>query len=493
MTKDKKRKRNLLLMISALVILFGIMLFVKIQNNEGESEKIVENEHKKITELSTEQITSVSYKYFDGEMINYQKLGNLWMNKDDSDFPLSNSAFENQFIGSFLTLTTDKKIEDSSSDPSLYGFDDPTMILEIGSVDGEVYKYIVGDYNPSIGDYYFQIQGDDSVYMITGDLMYICRDDIYDYATVGTFPQYSVSNLDYLEFDNEGTKLKLLYKEDGYETNFTGQEVSWFFSDPFLRPRPCEDSRMGTFASDVISVFAYTKTCRYNATDEELKEYGLIDSETSYTIHYNEEQENGSVLKCSTTVVIGNADESGNYYYTREITRKGLSVESSRVVSLVDKYVQESIIGLDPLDYIYLNEYFVNITDILNSKMVFNSPDKEYTFEYSKESEAEDAADIYKVDGKVIDEDIFEDFYYHITRLWPERIVYDKSLLEKAGDVLYSIKAYRNSDDYFGDTYVEFLEYDTTYYLVKLNGVADTLINIKDVKALFEELDGLVN
>jgi len=483
MTKNERRKKkNLIFMgIAAVVLIAALLLLNSLKDKDNEV--VAKESSFNITNLKAGELSYVSYKYKGKETLNYEFTNSKWVNPDDDNFPLSSNAFGSQFVNVFVTLKTDKVVENPDKDLSKYGMDDPYLILEVTSVKDDSKKtYTIGDYNPSIGKYYMQISGDDNLYMISDDLLFICREDMYDYASVDSFPGYSLNTLDYLEFANKGVKQKLEYHKDGAEEDFIGY-TKWFFAEPFSRIRPCEDSRMETFVTDVVSLFGYTKTSNYNASDEELEEYGLKNSETYYTIHYTEENADGTKTSCSTRVVIGKATSDGNSYYTREIKTKGLAVESSRVVRLVDKFFNESVTGLDPLKYIYLNVFYVKLDDILNTSMVVTTKDKEYKIEYKGEAQ-------YYINDKKIEESPFEDFYYHLIKVSPERILYDKSLV-KDGEVVYKITANRNKDDYFKTTTIEYVKYDSTYYLARLNGVADTLVNMKDIDAVMTELQGL--
>ncbi len=483
-TMAKKRRNNLVFSISIVVILVALLIVVKITGKEDDIE--TEDYSYKICDISAGQFMTVTYEYSDGTKASYKKEVNTWKNADDSEFPLSSSAFENQFVTTFSGFTSSKKITEYDGDKSKFGFDEPFITVTITTKENKTLKYYLGSYNPSIGEYYLMIDGDDSIYTISTDFEFICRKDIYDYATVDTFPKYNSSTLDYLEFKSGDISVQVLYRPDGLEEDFIGN-TTWYIASPFGRIRPCEDSRMDTLADEIMEGLVYSKTVNYKATKEELSDYGLSTPVGSYSIHYTYKDENGNESPAIKTVYIGNKSEDSGYY-SREVLTIGLSKEESKVVRLVDDFTAESIMGIDPLDYIYMNVAYVLLDDIKDSSIVFSTADKEYKIEYNDVVEGEKTKEVYKLNGEVIDTTSFKDFYYNFTSLRPERVIHDAASI-KDGDLVYKIVAHRIKDDYFGEMTLEFRVYDNTYYQVTLNDVTDILVNRRHADNLFKEIE----
>ncbi len=484
-TMAKKRRNNMIFAFSVIIILVALLIVVKITSKE-EEDIVTEDVSYKICSITTNQFSKVTYEYSDGAVVNYVKEANAWKNADDEKFPLSSSAFENQFVSVFAEFTSNKKITEYE-DKSIFGLDKPLITVTITANNGGVVKYYLGSYNASIDEYYLMIDGDDSIYTISTDFQYICRKDIYDYATVDSFPKYNINTLDYLEFKGGNISVQLLYRPDGLEEDFIGS-TTWYIASPFGRIRPCEDSRMDTLADEIIAGLVYSKTVNYKATKQDLEDYGLATPVGSYSIHFTYTDENGNESPAIKTVYIGKQDTDTTGYFSREVLIIGLAKEESNVVRMVDKFTAESIMGIDPLDYIYMNVAYVLLDDIKDSNITFSTTDKEYKFEYNDVVVEDKTKEVYKLNGDILDTTSFKDFYYNFTSLRPERVISDKTKI-KDGEVVYKIIANRTKDDYFGKMTLEFRVYDNTYYQVTLNEVTDILVNKRHVDNLFKEIE----
>ncbi len=484
---QKKKRNNMIIMMSAIVVLVVILVVIKLSTAKEEEIK-TEDVSYALTTLKSNQISKVTYDYKEGLHASYILKDRTWYNADDEEFPLSSTGFENQFVASFVALESTRRITEYEGGLDTFGLDDPYLTLTITGNDDSVTTYKVGNRNPSIDEYYLMINDDENnIYLVSKNLEYICRKDIYDYASVDSFPTYSLSKLDYLQFESGSNVSKLLYREEGLEEDISGYIWKWFFDKPFGRKLPCEASKMDTMIDDVLATFEYRKTVNYKATKEDIASYGLENPKGSYNIYFNEEDENGNILNCSITVYIGNMSEKESGYYTREVRRVGLTQQISNVVRVVSSTVGEEILGVNPLDYICSNVFFLVIDDIKNSDIVFTTAEEKVTLSYKSEGEGNNLKDTYLIDGAVVEDKKFKDLWYDMVSLKPERIAFDKSLL-KDSEPVYTIEADRIVDDYYGDITIKFVKYDSTYYQVEINGLTDMLFKKRDVDKFFSEI-----
>lgn len=484
----KKKKNNVLIMAAVVVVLMAALIAVKLINSEDEVK--TEEASYALTTLKSGQIASVSYTYDDGSHASYKYVDRQWYNGDDSEFPLSSTGFENQFVTTFVSLTSSKKLTEYEGGIEALGLDKPELTVTVTGNDNVSTVYKVGNYNPTVEAYYLMINDDeDNIYMITDDLMYICRKDIYDYATVDSFPTYSLQTLDYIKFVSGNNESRLLYREEGMEEDITGYGWEWFFEEPFSHAMPCETSKMDTMTEEVLGICEYTKTVNYNADADDLKKYGLDNPKGSYSMYFDETDEEGNIINCSITVYIGNISENDGGYYTREVRTAGLSQITSNVVRIMSAEGAESILGVNPLDYILSNVLFLEIEDINGSSINFNTGKGDYTFSYDDGPDSGKVSDdVYTMGDTVVDSEDFKSLWVQMISIKPERIIFDKSTVKKEEPV-YTIKADRIEEDYYGDITVKFIKYDSNYYQVEINGVTDVLMRIRDVDELFKAID----
>ena len=484
---QKKKRNNIIIMAVVLVLLIGAFVTVSILNKEEEVK--TETFSYPLTTLKTGQVSSITYDYADGSHASYKYADGVWYNAEDTQFPLSSAGFENQFVTKFLGLSSSRRITEYEGGIEIFGLDQPELTLTVVGNNKVTTTYKIGKYNPTIEEYYLMINDDkDNIYTISDDLVYICRKDVYDYASVDDFPKYSTETLNYLEFVSGTNASKLFYSKEGFEEDITGYKWEWAFKAPFSHAMPCETSKIETLQEDILDTLEYTKTVNYKATDEELAEYGLDNPQGSYSIYFDETDEEGNVYNCSVTVYIGKAADSEGGYYTREVESVGLTQVKSNVVRILSMDGAEAIIGLSPLEYILSNVLFLAIDDIEGSQIVFNTGDNEYSFSFDNGEDTESYGDdIYTMDGKVVDSNGFTTLWNEMVSILPERLIFDKTTI-KTDEPTYTIFADRIVDDYYGDITIKFIKYDSNYYQVEINGKTDMLMRIRDVDSFFNNL-----
>ena len=194
----------------------------------------------------------------------------------------------------------------------------------------------------------------------------------------------------------------------------------------------------------------------------------------------------------SKTVDFGAYDEATGCYYARITKTVGNAKEVSGNVYLISKASAEAVLGIDPLDYIYKQVIYIKLSDIAAKpatsteeahdagSIVFTTPDGEYTLlnKTTYTSEGKTEQNLYEINGKEVDEEALEDFYFDIlSKCGVERIIYDQSTVVTDQDPVYTIVYNRPLDDYYGNVTVQYTTYDANYYQATVNGKTDILVN----------------
>ncbi len=488
-----KRTRNLIIMGVVLVLLIGVLVLIQIGNKKDKKDDGTDTVTytEALTSFKESEISKVSYQYRDGEKLNYKLIKDIWYNADDEDFPLSSTAFSNNFVTKFVAARTSREVEDADSDDK-YGLDDPYLTLEVENLGGVKETFYIGDYNSMLQEYYLKIEGKDKIYTVNTDLLYVCREDMYDYANVESFPAFATDTLNDITINNDGLTVKMVYMENGSETDLIGT-CKWFFSTPFLTYRSAETNKIDDLQSDTLDKLQFSKLVNYKATKEDLDAYGLTDSKRQYIINYRDtDADTGVTQNASKTVDFGAYDEATGCYYARITKTVGNAREVSGNVYLISKASAEAVLGIDPLDYIYKQVIYIKLSDIAAKpatsteeahdagSIVFTTPDGEYTLlnKTTYTSEGKTEQNLYEINGKEVDEEALEDFYFDIlSKCGVERIIYDQSTVVTDQDPVYTIVYNRQIDDYYGNVTVQYTTYDLNYYQVTVNGKTDILVN----------------
>lgn len=505
MTTKQKNIRDYIIGLVVIAILICALIFCKEKNDLSLAEQsqdvelyqMVSMEGESITDMKVSDIAKVSYTLKDKETVVIEKVGEDWVINGDKDFPFSQDSFKNQFLQRYIDGQMYATIDDYDN-LSDYGMDEPSATLEVVDTKGNKRTYLIGAYNSVISSYYIYHKEEDKLYAGTQDFLYICRDDIYDFAEIDTFPSFSTTSLDYMIMNNGEKKVEFLYLPKGHESDPLGNST-WFINSPFSYYRACESSVVIDNFDEVFTGVGFSQKVDYYATDEELEAYGLKNSDKYYEIVYKfqDDEDKDQYEIVSVKVLFGNYDEEADAYYARVILTQGMEidVERARSINFISRTYADKILNIDPVDYIYPFMLYVPMKDFAGGGMtVIDDGGIEYKFEYEAEYKTETSTipltESMKFDGQDIDVDAFKEFYYKVVKIYVNRVIYEKDKIVDC-EPTYVFKYDRVDDDYFGDAVMEFREYDATYYQVSINGVVDSLAVRRDVDSAVEVLKEL--
>lgn len=159
----KKQKRQLLIMLLALVVLGGGYFGLR-QYNKVQSEKVEESDETVLVTLEKEDIIRFTYDYND-VVYTFEKNDDTWYYADQPDWNLTQYRLTN--IASKLAALTPKETITGVTDLSQYGLDDPAKTVTF-ETETDSYTFYAGDYNDIISVYYICMAGDDStVYTVS--------------------------------------------------------------------------------------------------------------------------------------------------------------------------------------------------------------------------------------------------------------------------------------------------------------------------------------
>lgn len=498
---EKKKRNNLIIMMAVALVLVVALVAVKI-TSEGDEGAEIEDVSYDITSLKTEQVAGVSYDYKDGSHAAYVLKDGSWYNADDLEFPLSGDAFSKSFVDEFVNIKATKKIDSYEGDISQFGLTEPEIDINITSTLGGTTNYKLGNHNPTYDLYYLMINNDDSeIYMVDKNFAYICRDDIYDYAKVSSFPGYSLDELEYIEFKSGDNVVTLLYDEEGKEEDISGYGWTWYFDKPFSRLMPAETNKIEYNGNNsgvdqglqetVMKSLKYSKMVNYKATEEDMESYGLTNPQGSYSIYSIDTKEDGTEERTIITVLIGNMCEEENGYYSTEIITQGMTVEKSQVVNILDATAANLALTLNPLDYIYSNGLYLSMEDIDGSYILINDGQNEIKIGYDSLGTQNSGDDLYYLNDEEIDGTDIKALWYAMVSLKADGIIKSPDDV-KEGEPTYTIYSKRNKDDFYGDISIKFIKYDASRYQVEVNGVTDLLMQKSDVDNFFKAVSTFI-
>lgn len=273
-----KQKKAMILLAGTLIVLAGCYAGLKIYNSHVEEEEEAKAEAEKIYLVQEDGLTSISYTDGESQMAFVQE-DEVWYYDSDREIPIDAGVVE-QITGTVSSLTAVRELEEPD-DLADYGLTDPSYTVQYVTEDGEEGTIDVGSMT---GDnYYAKLEGSDTVYTITDDLVYGLSFELTDFVENDTVPSISSGNL-----------TKVTVTENGSETEYT------------------EDEDLAELAGG-WGTLSLTDLADCHVTEDTLGDYGLeeadrIQAVASYTDSTTEEEE-------TFTVYIGGTDEDGSNRY----------------------------------------------------------------------------------------------------------------------------------------------------------------------------------
>lgn len=216
-----------------------------------------------------------------GGALSFHK-GETWLYDGDEAFPVSEERIQ-ELLEQFETFGVSFIIEDVE-DYGQYGLEKPvcTIDLEAGE---ESWQIQLGDYSKMDAKRYVSI-GDGNVYLVNSDPM-----DLFDTALNTLIANDQIpywEQVSEISFEGEDT-YSAVYQEDSSDT-YSSEDV--YFVRQNGKDVPLDTSRVDSYLWSIRSL-NLTDYVSYNATEEELAQYGLDDPDLTVTVSYTVENEDG--------------------------------------------------------------------------------------------------------------------------------------------------------------------------------------------------------
>ncbi len=292
----KNKSFKLIAGVMVIAVLGGVYYGLTVYNEKTEEAEEEAAAGETILEVDVSALTAVTYT-IDGEQVSFSLQDDgIWQKDDDETFPVDSSALlapldEASSLKSVRTLT---EVEDISE----YGLDDPQNTITLTDEDGTETVITIGDNNASTGNDYLMLNEDEStIYTVSTDLSSAFSDDLYDYAESEELPTLQASTIVGVSLEQADGESYDLYLEDAIwmvsETDTDGVEA---------------DSDIADTLTSALAGLSYTDYLDHNCTD--LSEYGLDEPAATLTITYEEEVETEEETETEETETEEAADET---------------------------------------------------------------------------------------------------------------------------------------------------------------------------------------
>ena len=157
------RLRSLLVALVVLIAL-GVGLYLSNKQKAAEAAK-PPTSAAKLVAINDIDVTKLSVKAKGGAETVLAKNGSGKWQMTSPEYPADQEAV-NQLVTAADSVSQDKVVEDKLSDPKTYGFDDPSLKVDVTTKNGKTTKLIIGDDAPANAGSYAMVEGDPKVYTV---------------------------------------------------------------------------------------------------------------------------------------------------------------------------------------------------------------------------------------------------------------------------------------------------------------------------------------
>lgn len=271
MNRSKKLAALLAILLAVSAAVFSVSCW-------EEHKEQIQNSDMAILEVPVESVKSLSWEYQD-DALSFHKDG-TWLYDGDEAFPVNGETLE-AMLEQFQSFTAAFIIE-NVEDYSQYSLDAPICTINLEAGD-QTYEIKLGDYSKMDSQRYVDI-GDGNVYLMKNDPLDYFDAELSDVIRHDEVPAFG--QVDGIRFS--GTEnYSVSYEENG-GNSYRDSDVYYTQRDGDLLP--LDTSKVYAYLNE-IGYLSLTNYVTYNATDEELQNYGLDQPELKVCVDYYNEDE----------------------------------------------------------------------------------------------------------------------------------------------------------------------------------------------------------
>ena len=263
-----KRYKRIVILLAVLAVACGATFAV---SRYEEYKEEIQNSDAVILSLSADDVTALSWTT-EEETLAFHKDG-TWLYDSDEAFPVDEDKIT-EMLDLFSEFGASFQIE-NVEDYGQYGLDDPVCTIDLTAGD-QSYEIKLGDFSQMDEERYVDI-GDGNVYLVSTDPMDTFDVELSDLILDDEIPTFDqVSHITFAGSEN----YTVTYSEDSGK--------SYSSDDVYYNPEgePLDTSLVESYLSSLSSVDLSTYVT-YNATADELEEYGMNDPELTVTVDYS--------------------------------------------------------------------------------------------------------------------------------------------------------------------------------------------------------------
>lgn len=253
----KAKKIYILLGILAVICLLTFLV-----SRQEEKKERIKNSDEVILKIDSDDVTELSWETEKGSLAFHKE--DSWVYDEDEEFPVNEKNIE-KLLEMFKKFTVSFVIEDVE-DYEQYGLNDPLCNIQIKTKDKN-YEIKVGDYSKMDEERYVSI-GDGNVYLVKDDPLEAFSLELKDMIEDDEIPDLSETKA--LQYEGK-ENYQIVYEKDSQKT-YCKDDV--YFKKDGNELLPLDTLNVKAYL-DAVTNLNFGQYMTYNATEEELEQYGL--------------------------------------------------------------------------------------------------------------------------------------------------------------------------------------------------------------------------
>lgn len=293
----KNKPFKLIVALLILVIMVGACVGLTLYGPKDEDSS-TEEETEDITAytIETEDVAKIYVENNASKTpLTFVKDGEDWYCEEAEDCTLNQYKIT-AMLDAITEVEAEQKIENSlEENKEEFGLDEPTTTITITLADDSQVTYYLGTLNSVLQQYYFNVEGQQDVYLIS-TVMYNSFD--YDLLGLAELLEYPVlGNSDLLEFDITANGKTTYYKDKAEAANKKNEaeipDCKWYTGSSLDSLKKADADTAADLVQEIIGLTS-SSCITYKYTDEDLEEYGLTeDKAIKIHVSYTETHTSG--------------------------------------------------------------------------------------------------------------------------------------------------------------------------------------------------------
>lgn len=451
-------KRNIIIFVAVVAVLAGLIFAVmKINPKEEENEQ----------PESTAAPTYTAYKRDSAdverivinnadEVLTLKNTDDGWSLNDISDEEVSASKLES-LAGTILTVISGNELSYDSTRESEYGFDNPTVTVEVNLKSGEKDTLLIGEMSPTTGEYFFKTDGSDKVYTINAYKVDSLKNPVSYYQSFNRFSIESDAVTEMIFERRDKSTIHLKLKEEMEETSYD----VWLMTEPYKGTMSAIDDYVDDNILTPISELNISNPAEGGGN------YGF-DSPAAvarfFVDEYNEK--NGKTTNVEHKLTIGNTENHVTYVKIDNLDKVYTVDESAISFVFTDEFqLVSKLQGMAEIDGVSK----VEITDHGRSTVidVEHLENNQYAF---------------KLNGEDADTKAAKKAYENIITVYVDDLYKNESLGD--ADVTVKYTGYGENEDVL----IEYIPINELSYALRRNGETQFTVKKTAVDKMLEKL-----